>query len=682
MELTSVELPAENTAAAGVSFSSAFYNCKKLASADISGFTNINNMGDAFYYCRELTSVELPAENTAAAEVSFYRTFYDCKKLVSANISGFTNISSMSDTFDSCEQLASCLLPESNTAASALYLGSTFYNCKSLEFVDLRGFSVSNFSSTFRNCISLTSVLLGSVPASGYSGAFQDTNPACIKYIVQEGFDNTGRNWTNVVLPFAAGGTGTLNMEEASFVTLLGSWNNDALAGLCTTLQDLEEKNTLLEADLSGLAFEAGITTGLEQMFKDFESLARVTFPTDEYAGPVSLSGAFAGCATLENINLGMFTAIGDLKETFQGCGTLTHVLLGSAPAGDSEDAFAGANANCLKYIDAASFDNTDNWANVILATGEDGSWQAMDDMELYGTAPFRAPEAFAVGDDKTISYTLNIANCKTTNNEGEVAPAWATICLPFDANVLHPDKAEPTYLRTFDGEKGDYWLRAYSASETGVVNFDHANNGDEEDYADIKANVPYIISFPGAGWGANSISGTEVTFVATETGIAITPEEGIAEEKDKYHFRSDFRPMASAAADAYYVLGGTPETQMFQKNSGLPLGTFEVYFVDAPASPVGGMSLSIGGDNTGGTLTGLKPGTPQGAPPSEGWGVVEVVAGKGYLRIECDQVQQVVLYTATGMAVRMIVLNEGTNYVNGLQPGIYIIGGKKAMVL
>ena len=68
----------------------------------------------------------------------------------------------------------------------------------------------------------------------------------------------------------------------------------------------------------------------------------------------------------------------------------------------------------------------------------------------------------------------------------------------------------------------------------------------------------------------------------------------------------------------------------------------------------------------------------PHGAPPSGGWGV----GGRGFLRIESNQAQQVVLYTTTGMVVRTIALTEGTNYVNGLQPGVYIIGGKKAVVL
>ena len=57
-------------------------------------------------------------------------------------------------------------------------------------------------------------------------------------------------------------------------------------------------------------------------------------------------------------------------------------------------------------------------------------------------------------------------------------------------------------------------------------------------------------------------------------------------------------------------------------------------------------------------------------------------VGDRGFIRIESNRAQQLVLYTTTGMVVRTIVLNEGANYINGLQPEVYIIGGKKAVVL
>ena len=679
LNLTGVTLPEEGTTAGKISFYGIFYGCSSLESMNISMFKNISDLTYAFSGCTNLTSVTLPTNGTTESKIPFYAAFQNCSSLVSLDISMFKNISSLSNVFSGCRNLTGVTLPTNGTTVSSITFYRAFESCLSLASLDISMFeNISNLSYAFQDCPALTSVYISSVPASNYIDTFKNANPTCVKFIGQQDFDNTNYNWTNIVLPFDDDDA-TANPANMVRITMLEDsvWNNAALTSLSVALKNFDDKTVFTQADFSKTALATDITDGFAGMFKGFTNLKTVTFPTGDSpysivfapAGSggspatVSFAETFAGCAALESIDLSMFTTIGDMNAAFQGCTALTGVVLSCALIGDSKEAFDGANPNCLKYIATASFDNTSSWTNVILRNGSE--WQATTDMELKDTAPFHAPESFTMAAGKTITYIMRIADCKTVYNNGEVIPRWATIALPFDAQIAN--------LRLFDGESGNYILREFITSTAiGEATFTDVK-AEKGTTVYIKANTPYLISFLGAGLGDNAVTANHVTFVATAQGIAATPEAGVVAGEGDILFRSNYRPMANTETGALYVLADEVSSQAFKLNSNVALSTFQAHFTDILGTPGG--AIDIVGDDV---LTSLKPATPQGAISN---GISVYANGAGSLRIESDRPQQVILYTATGMVVRMIVLNEGTNYVNGLQPGIYIIGGKKVVM-
>ena len=558
---------------------------------------------DMFYGFTALTTVTLPSVGSGN-EISFYAAFQDCTSLTTIDISKFTNISSLAYTFVLCESLETLTLPAGTSSESISFQGAFTY-CPLLTSIDISAFTnISDLVGAFDGCERLETLTL---PAGTSS-------------------------------------------ESISF--------NSALMG-CTSLTTI---------DISAF-------TNISEMAYTFYGCANLTsviLPAGTtYADNISFQSAFRNCEALQSIDIAGFTKVSTMQRAFYGCSNLTSVFLGGIPAatGDNiKNTFAGANPNCLKHILADSFENTDDtWTNIVLPGSEPNTWQVVTDIVLDGEAPFLATTDMKATDGKTISYTMDITNCKTTYDgvEEKVVPAWTTIVLPFDALIVHPDKNDGSYLRVFDEStgRGDYLLREYTASEAvGEVTFTDVTTGS------IKANTPYLITFLAEiGLAGNGVAANAVTFVATEDSIAATPEEGIVVGNDNHFFSSFYQPMDETNTDGLYVLSG----DAFEKASGLAIGTFQAFFMDDPEAPTSATSLSIGG--------GILTGVPQVAPPSGGWGVG---GGKGYLRIESGQARQIVLYTATGMVVRTIVLTEGTNYVNGLQPGIYIVEGKKAVVL
>ena len=375
--LTSVKLPVSNIYDGSVAFGSAFLGCSALESIDLSGFSNIGDLWSAFNGCGKLTSVKLPANNVSTNAVLFSNTFSGCSALKSVDLSGFSNIYTMDFAFLNCSNLTSVKLPVWNTSASAISFSNAFRGCASLESIDLSGFSrISSVLNAFDSCSELIAVFLGDVPPNYYADAFTGANPGCVKFVGREGFDNTGYNWTNVVLS-SADGTASAIPDEMTHLALCegAEWNNAALTNLSKTLQVFVDKTELKEVNFSGIIFAVeGITTGFAGMFKNFESLSEILFPPGEYNKPVSFNKTFSGCSALASIDISMFTNISDVTDAFQNCATLTSLFLGSVPANNYADAFTGANANCVKFVGKTDFNNGGyNWTNVIVPAVKSG---------------------------------------------------------------------------------------------------------------------------------------------------------------------------------------------------------------------------------------------------------------------------------------------------------------------
>ena len=294
----------------------AFYDCRSLASLDLSGCTSLTSIGDsAFNSCDVLTSVKLPSSVTSIGDYAFYlseklnldlsvctslesigeQAFYDCSSLESLDLSGCTSLTSIGNlAFRSCSGLTSVKLPSSLTSIG----NSAFYNCSGLTGTLVIPSSVTSIGdSAFSSCDSLTSIEVD-IDNKNYASEdgvlFNKDKTELIQY-------PTGNTRTTYQIPstvssigsdafsYCSGLTGTLVIPSS--VTSIGS---DAFS-YCSSLESL---------DLSGCT---NLTSIGDNAFYDCSGLESL-----DLSGCTKLTSigewAFYSCRSLKSIKIGATT--------------------------------------------------------------------------------------------------------------------------------------------------------------------------------------------------------------------------------------------------------------------------------------------------------------------------------------------------------------------------------------
>lgn len=151
------------------------------------------------------------------------------------------------------------------------------------------------------------------------------------------------------------------------------------------------------------------------------------------------------------------------------------------------------------------------------------------DEITLHEEYPFSCPRNFTV---QEISYTHNY-QMETGFNE---CAGWETIALPFDVQtIVHETKGELVPFSEWDGnnDKKPFWL--YSPSGVPSSLSPISMGGPSTSYydfvktSDIKANTPYIISFPNNNkYSIQYNLNGHVTFSAENVEVQNTSEENI----------------------------------------------------------------------------------------------------------------------------------------------------------
>ena len=154
----------------------AFRYCSSLKTVDLSN-TNapvLQDIGAAFADCVSLTEVNLNNFNAPAIETTRGGNvpdglFYNCKSLASLDLSGlnFKFVEDFSGMFKNCTSLTDIKMP-AQPANAAKYTYDMFENCTSLTQLDLSWIQSSVLestggNSTFRNCPKLKTVTVGDI---------------------------------------------------------------------------------------------------------------------------------------------------------------------------------------------------------------------------------------------------------------------------------------------------------------------------------------------------------------------------------------------------------------------------------------------------------------------------------------------------------------------------------------
>lgn len=210
----------------------------------------------------------------------------------------------------------------------------------------------------------------------------------------------------------------------------------------------------------------------------------------------------------------------------------------------------------------------------------------------------------------------------------------WFTMCLPFNV------------------DKGDVIVEEFTNVEGNEIVFTKAES--------IEANVPYLAKTENPEVKNFEAMGVEIH--STENLSPVTPVGG-------YAFCANYQVIDGENAVGLYLMNnaGTAFAKVAEGNpysSGVP--AFRAYF-----TTTANRQLVIGHDDGGATDVSSTESTDKLIIISND-GSIEIIAGKA---------QIMNLYALDGRLVRTLELNEGSNFINGLNKGIYIINHQKVVV-
>ena len=149
---------------------------------------------------------------------------------------------------------------------------------------------------------------------------------------------------------------------------------------------------------------------------------------------------------------------------------------------------------------------------------------------------------------------------------------------------------------------------------------------------------------------------------VSATTGIPATAV-------DSYSFKGTYTTYTSD--DTYYVLNENGNS--FVKSDAGKVEPFRCYLLPVVQQKPLPEFFSIGGGD--GDITGVEEQT-------EGYASkLHVYVRAGDLIIGTPKSGTACIYTAAGVLVRSVQIQEGVNTVTGLVPGFYIVEGKKVVI-
>ena len=245
-----------------------------------------------------------------------------------------------------------------------------------------------------------------------------------------------------------------------------------------------EERKTVALKALRGEKFYEG----------DIVIPETVNYEGETYYVTTLADSVFRGCADLHSVVVPPSITFAGSK-IFKGCKKLTYVDWQGTAAIDSTD-FIGTAYNTLVYVNGDVI--VDSPDVIIIRDG------VADSITLSLNGSFIVPRAFKA------NYIEYVKNFEQPTIVGTTA-GWETTVLPFDVQkVTHKTYGLLTPFGV-DGSNKHFWLGQY--------------NGTTFEYAKaIKANVPYIISFPNSeAYGSQGNLCGDITFCATNATVQAT---------------------------------------------------------------------------------------------------------------------------------------------------------------
>ena len=286
--------------------------------------------------------------------------FYNCASLETIDVSGFdtANITNMSSLFSGCSSLSSLNVSNFNTS-NVTNMGAMFYGCSSLTTLDLSTFNVSKVTmmgGMFSTCTNLNTLILDNWDfGNNYSigGMLGGINVA----------NFSAKNWKN----FPASFTNIFGRSMGGAATNINVTGWDltgvtSISGLfCSNaIENIVGINTWIHTD---------DLTDISQMFNG-ASITSIDLSEFDTSNITNFSSMFSGCTKLESIDISNFVINCDISGTggmFSGTTSLQTIIL---PNSISNAINNGSNSLSLNGMWLKEGEETPIWGENIISGG------------------------------------------------------------------------------------------------------------------------------------------------------------------------------------------------------------------------------------------------------------------------------------------------------------------------
>ena len=279
-------------------------------------YVNVNNSSVTYislFKGQNIKHINIKSLKTAATSMSMI--FYNCYSLQQLDLSNFdtSSVTNMSSMFSNCEKLQQLDLSSFNTS-SVTDMSKMFYFCRSLRNLDLSSFntsSVTNMSDMFSECRSLSQLDLSSFNTSlvtDMSDMFN--NCGSLQQLDLSNFNTSSvTNMSSMFFSCACLQNIDLSNLVTSSVTSMSSMFNG-----CGSLQNL---------DLS--SFNTSVVTDMSSMFAECRSLSQLDLSNFDTSSVTNMSNMFYYGFALQNLDLSNFdtSSVTNMNWMFRGCDAL-----------------------------------------------------------------------------------------------------------------------------------------------------------------------------------------------------------------------------------------------------------------------------------------------------------------------------------------------------------------------
>ena len=296
-----------------------FYNCKKLATLDVTHFntSQVQYFGGMFENCESLVALDLSHFDTSNA-LYMSDMFNNCRELTTLDLSSFntSKVIGMSAMFYLCDKLTGITFGSHFDTSNVEYMNSLFAYCYKLGTIDLSGFNTSKvmgMNSMFNDCIALTNLDISSFDTRKVTDmGYMFSGCSLLETLTFGDCFNTAAV-TNMGYMFANCGKikaidlSKFNTEKVTNMTWMFH-NCYKLASLdlstfkttkVTNMSRMFASNDALTSlDISN--FNTSLVTTMEEMFSGSYRLSSLTIGSDfTIAGTITISNMFWNCTAL-----------------------------------------------------------------------------------------------------------------------------------------------------------------------------------------------------------------------------------------------------------------------------------------------------------------------------------------------------------------------------------------------